>query len=206
MDFVDRHRPLEPRPERRPLRHPLAVAPLVVDGRHDRRRQRRHFECDAERIDLDGDLAGPRPQLELVAMAAPRRRREDLPHAAGAERAHRVHAPVPVVEVADDADAGRVRGPDREVNAFDAADRHRMRAELVVDAGVIAFAEEIEIVVGEHPAEAVGVVDLGGVPAGIVDPQAVVRHGADARHHQPRRCRRGACAPWRAAARGRARG
>ena len=94
-----------------------------------------------------------------------------------------MHAPVPVVEVADDADAGRVRRPDREVDAFDAADRHRMGAELVVDAGVVAFAEEIEVVVGEHPAEAVGVVDLGGVPAGIVDPQPVLGHGADARHH-----------------------
>ena len=69
-------------------------------------------------------------------------------------------AAVPAVEVADDADARGVRRPDREVHAGGAAERHRVRAELVVDAGVLAFAEQIEVVVGEHPPVAIRIVDL----------------------------------------------
>ena len=83
-------------------------------------------------------------------------------------------APVPVVEVADDADAGGVGGPDGEVHALGRADRHRVRAELVVDAGVVAFAEEVEVVVGDDAAVAIRIVDLGDVAAGIRDLEAIV--------------------------------
>ncbi len=83
-------------------------------------------------------------------------------------------APVPVVEVADDAGAGGVGGPDGEVHALGRADGHRVGAELVVDAGVVALAEEIEVVVGDDAAVAIGVVDLGDVAAGIRDLEAVV--------------------------------
>ena len=71
-----------------------------------------------------------------------------------------MHASVPAVEVADDADAGGVGGPDGEMDALGRTDRHRVRAELVVDARVIAFAEQVQVVVGDHPAEAVGIVDV----------------------------------------------
>ena len=74
--------------------------------------------------------------------------------------AHRVRAAVPAVEVADDADALRVRRPDREVHAVGVADAHRVRAELVVDAGVVALAEQIEIEVGDDAAVPIRVVDL----------------------------------------------
>ena len=47
---------------------------------------------------------------------------------------------VPVVEVADDADAAGVRRPDREVDAVDALVVDRVRAELVEEAQVGAFA------------------------------------------------------------------
>ena len=68
-------------------------------------------------------------------------------------------AAVPAVEVADHADAIRVGRPDREVHAGRAADRHRVRAELVVDAGVLALAEQVEVEVGEHAAVAIRIVD-----------------------------------------------
>ena len=72
-----------------------------------------------------------------------------------AERAHRMHASVPAVEVADDADAMGVGRPDGEVDAVGAADAQRVRAELVVDAGVVALAEQVEIEVGDDAAVAV---------------------------------------------------
>ena len=96
------------------------------------------------------NLAAAHAQLELVAVPEARHGHEDLPHAADAETAHQVHAPVPVVEVADDADARGVGGPDGEVDAFGRAERHRVGAELVVNPGVVAFAEQIEIVVGDR--------------------------------------------------------
>ena len=50
-----------------------------------------------------------------------------------AERAHRVQAAVPGVEVADDRDRARVRRPDRERRADDAVDLAHVRAELLVE-------------------------------------------------------------------------
>ena len=87
-----------------------------------------------------------------------------------------MHAAVPRVEVADDADAIRVGCPDGEVHAGGAADRHRVRAELVVDAGVLALAEQIEVVVGDDAAVAIRIVDLDGRAAVIRDAQAVIRN------------------------------
>ena len=84
-------------------------------------------------------------------------------------------AAVPVVEVADDTDALRVGRPDREVDPVGRADAHRMRAELLVNAGVIALAEEIHIEVGENAAEAKRVVDLDLAPARVEGSQAIVR-------------------------------
>ena len=174
MDFIDGHRPLEPRPGVGAAIHPVGVAPLVRRAADNRRRQRRHLELEAERIRLDEDLAALGAQLELVAMAEPAARHEDLPHAAHAEPPHRVHAAVPVVEVADDAGARGVGGPDGEVDAFRRADGHRVGAKLVVDAGVIALAEEVEVVVGDDAAESIRIVDLRGVVAGVGHTEAIV--------------------------------
>jgi len=52
---------------------------------------------------------------------------------------------IPIVEIADDADALGVRGPDGEACAGDAVDGAEMGAEFVVDAAFVAFAEQIEI-------------------------------------------------------------
>jgi hypothetical protein len=45
-----------------------------------------------------------------------------------------------------DRDGGRVRRPDRELRAGDAAERAGMRAELLVEPGVVALVEEKEVV------------------------------------------------------------
>ena len=185
MHFVNRHRPLEPRSGIGAAIHPAGVLPLVRRAADDRRRERRHFELEAKRIGLDQDLAAAHAQLELVAVSEASDGNENLPHAADAEPAHRVHAPVPVVEVADDADAGGVGGPDGEVDAFGRAERRRMRAELVVDPGMVAFAEQIEIVVGDDASEAVRIVDLGDVAAWIRHAQPIVQvHVLSARYRR----------------------
>src|SRR6185436_17468292 len=119
--------------------HPLAVFPLIGRRGDDRRGQRRNLEAQPERIDLDQDMAFAGAKLELVVVPLARRRNEDLPYAARAQGPHGMAASVPVVEVADDADALGVGRPDSEVHPGGRSDPHGMRAELLVNAGVIAL-------------------------------------------------------------------
>ena len=58
---------------------------------------------------------------------------KNFPDAAAEQPAHRIDAAIPAVEVANDADALRIRRPDRKVNAVLAPDRAKMRAELFVE-------------------------------------------------------------------------
>ena len=56
-------------------------------------------------------------------------------------------ATVPGIEIADDAHALGIRGPHSEVHAFDPADRTRMGAQFVVALPMLAFAEQMQIVI-----------------------------------------------------------
>ena len=109
-----------------------------------------------------------RANLELVFLAVGQIRDEDFPDAGRHEQPHRVHAAVPPVEVADHADAIGVRRPHGEVHAGRRADRDPVRAELLEDAMVRAFAEQVQIEIGEHAAVAIRIVDLDRVIAGNV--------------------------------------
>ena len=165
VDFVDRHRAVEPGLAAGAIDEPLRVAPRVVGLRDDRRRQRRQLEAEAVGIGLEQQLAElRRSNLELVVLAVARAGDEDLPDAARLEPPHRVDAAVPRVEVADDADALGVGRPDAEMHAGGLADAHRVRAELVVDARVLALREQVGVVLGDDAAVAIRVVDLDRVP------------------------------------------
>ena len=94
---------------------------------------------------------------------------------AGREQPHRVDAAVPAVEVADHADAIGVRRPHREMHAGGRPDADAMRAELLEHAMMRAFAEQMQIEIGQHAAVAVGIVDLDDVIAGEGDAQTIVR-------------------------------
>jgi len=74
---------------------------------------------------------------------------------------------VPEIEIADHADGLGIRRQHHERHAIDAIERHRMRAELVVDSPVGAFAQQIEIEVAEHGREAVGIVEIDDVEVGL---------------------------------------
>ena len=142
MDFVDAHGRLErlPLPS---LRQPGVVGPGELGGAPDDGGiLRRDFKERAVRIGLQDDFAVGVEQLELVERAFAQARHEKLPHAADAEQAHRVVTAVPLVERADDADALGVRRPDGEAHAGDAVNDPQLRAELVVNAALVAFVEE----------------------------------------------------------------
>ena len=52
---------------------------------------------------------------------------------------------IPAVEVADDADAASLWGPDRERDAFRATDFRDVRAEFFIDLLVAALAEKMQV-------------------------------------------------------------
>ena len=99
-----------------------------------------------------------------------------------------MHAAVPRVEVADDADAIGVGRPHGEVHTGGRPERDPMRPELLERAMVRAFSEQMEIEIREHPAVPKRIVDLDRVVAGIRDPQPVIgRAAVDVRLVEARR-------------------
>ena len=96
--------------------------------------------------------------LELVERALAQPGHEQFPEAAGDVLPHGVAAAVPVVEVADHADAGGVGRPDGEVHALDAVDGAELRPQPVVALPVPAFVQQVQIVVGQQVRKGVGIV------------------------------------------------
>ena len=97
--------------------------------------------------------------IEFVMVAGRGMRHEQFPITLAAH-AHRMPPRIPEVEVADHADPPRVRREHDERDAGDAVQRHRMRAELVVQPLLRAFTEQIEIELGQNRRKAVGVVEF----------------------------------------------
>src|SRR5205814_8670961 len=103
----------------------------------------RDFEVPAVRIRLVQQMAAARANLVLVAGVSAQLGDENLPHPRRYELAHRADAPVPSIEIADDADALRVRCPDREVHAGQPFDGDAPAAEFLPRAVMRPFGEQM---------------------------------------------------------------
>ncbi len=79
---------------------------------------------------------------------------------ADAAHPHRMPPRIPEIEFADYADPPRVGSEHHECHAVNAIQRRRMRAELVVDPLMGAFAQKIQIEIGQHGRKAVGIVEI----------------------------------------------
>jgi hypothetical protein len=172
VDLVDRHRPGQRLLGRAGV-EPVLVAPDMVGLRDDRRRSRRDLGFEGERIGLHAKLAGRGPDLELVAGAFADVGQEELPDARRPERAHRVEASVPGVEVADDGDRSGGRGPDGERRARDPTDLLGVGAEPLVEALVAALLGEVEVELAERRREGVRVVHREAVAVRVGDVELV---------------------------------
>src|SRR5689334_14919400 len=86
-------------------------------------------------------------------------RDEDFPIAIAAH-AHCMTPAIPEIEVANDADALCVWREHDKADSFDAFMRHRVGAELIVEVEVIAFAEQVEIEIGQDRRETIGILKL----------------------------------------------
>ena len=123
-------------------------------------RGRAQFRLPRIRVGLlRQQLAAGRQQFEFVARARRNAGQEQFPHAAFAAQAHGVAAAVPEIEVADHAHARGVRCPDRERGASHTFLFAWRGAEDFVRPQMRTFAEQPDVHVAQHGAEAVGVFD-----------------------------------------------
>ena len=83
-----------------------------------------------------------------------------------------MRAAVPSIEIADDADALRIRRPDGKVHALHAAHRHAMGAKPLPGAIVSALGEQMEVEVGQNRTEPVRITDVTG-PAVFPNAQSI---------------------------------
>ncbi len=146
MHFVERHGLVEGL-RLRAVGEPGFVVPVVAIEIGDfRGGARRELGGETVRIGFVDLFAVGLLDAELVERAFAEAGDEQFPDAAGDVFAERMAAGIPVVEIADDADALRVGGPDGEVHAFDTADVAEVGAELGVALPVRAFAQQVQIV------------------------------------------------------------
>ena len=143
-------------------REPLVVGPVVGRLGDDRRVQRRHLGGEGQRVGLLPPLPVGAEDVVAVPGAHLHAGDEHLPHAGGAQRAHRVRAGLPVVEVAGDLHPAGAGGPHGEGDALDAAPRGLVpadvRAQDLPQPLVPALADEVLVQLADRGQPAVGVV------------------------------------------------
>ena len=98
---------------------------------------------------------------------------EKFPDAGGTPKTHGMHPPVPMIEIAYDADAAGVGCPHRKMNAIHTVDCFRMSAEFFVRIVMAALAHEIQIEFRQEKREGVGVVDFDSLAIFRVETNAV---------------------------------
>ena len=156
VDLVDRHR----RSERVDIsgRRPGTRQLGLVEN--DGCRLRTHLGGKCQWIGFQRQvLAVGADNIKFVMIAGLGVRNEQLPIADPAH-AHWMAPCVPEIEIADHADPPRIGREHDEAHPGNAIQRHRMRAKLVVDSLMGAFAQKIEIEVAQNRRKAVGVVEL----------------------------------------------
>ena len=187
VHFVDIQRRVQPVGARAPLK-PLAVAPRILRRlAYPRRRCRAQLETLGVRVGFHHHrTAGAVANFVLVQRAGRQFRHEQFPHPAGAARLQRMHAPVPGIEIADQAHALGIGRPHREAHARDALNRHRPRTQRKIGLVQAAGAEQIQIVVGKGERERIGIeAHARCVPFLEAQPAGRRRAGAEARFEQP---------------------
>ena len=175
VHLVDRHRPVKLTGGGPPAVDPRGVGPLILARiADDRGVVGRRLEVRAVRVSLDVELPTRVTQLELVELALAEARDKQLPDAGDPERAHRVVTAVPLVEVADDGNARGRRRPDREGHAGHAIHGPQLRPELLVDAMLVAFVEEIEVLRAQRRQKRVRIVEFADCAVGLRGPEPVL--------------------------------
>ncbi len=164
MHLVDRQRAIELAGRRRPAREPVPVAPGVPPRiADDRGVVRRGLEIRPEGVDLEPEVALAVAQFELVELALAQARHEQFPDPGSADRAHRMVAAVPLVEVPDHRHARGGGRPDGEGDPGHPVDHPRVGAELLVDAPLRPLVEQVQVLVAQRRQKRVRIAELPGL-------------------------------------------
>ena len=156
MDLVDRHR-VPPQVPPGSGGHPTLVAPLVGQVAHHRRRCRRHFVVEGERVCLVHPVAAvARCDVVLVRVTLANPGHEPRPDPGVALHGERVVARFPFVELADHRHVLGVRRPHGEEGSIHALSSTEVGAKLVVEAEMVPLVEEEQVVVGQLERSRIG--------------------------------------------------
>src|SRR5436190_3943546 len=131
------------------------------------------FEEEAERVGLLDDVPLAIANFVFVLVALLYARDKNFPDAGLAKRTHQVETAIPIVEVADDADALGVGGPDGEAGAGHAINSAQLGAQLIIDAELLALAEQIQIRFADGGQEGIGIARAMHLAGAIRDYQLI---------------------------------
>ena len=119
---------------------------------------RPHLGGKAQGIALQRQaLSGGVQQLVFVALALRSAGNEDFPHARVAAFPHHMAAAVPAVEVAHHGHPGGVGGPHGEMHARVAFMAHRVGAQPVMQAKMVALTDIVVVERPQHGAQQIGI-------------------------------------------------
>ncbi len=177
MDFIDRHRPVRLSGLFRTSPQPSTVLPDVLARiAHDGGIVRRTLKVRPVGIGLRMHRAGLITDQELVEFTLLESGHKQFPDTGSTQGAHRMVAPVPVVEIPRHRNLRGIWGPDGKRHPVHAVHRAQMRAELFVDAVFGAFVEQIQVLRPERRQESIGVKKLPQFPAPVLDAQQITKH------------------------------
>src|ERR1051325_3451670 len=140
---------------------------------YDRGGRGRALHIEGVRVGLEKGQAARRANLVLVKLARPQIGNEDFPDARDAQTAHLVQASVPVVEIADDAHARRMRGPHGERDPAHSSIFAYVRAELFIDALVSSLVKEMLVERSQCRKIGIRVALRKDFAVAIIDPELV---------------------------------
>jgi hypothetical protein len=173
VDFIDAHRRAQC-VALAALLEPGVVVPLEMFAvPDDGRLLGRDLEEKSERVGVQLDVAVRVADLKFVMRTLSHAGNENFPHAGRAEQPHRMKPPVPVVEIADDADALGVWRPDGKAGAGHAINHAQLRAELLENFTLVALAEEEQVRFAQRRQKGKGVARAARFASFIGDDEVV---------------------------------
>ncbi len=151
MDFIDAERSVE-RVVFGLFLTPRVIAPGVVEVPDDRGRVGRQLPEKGEGVPLvDHVPIVIRDDVVFVDGPFPDLRDEAFPDSRAIPACgQRVSLGIPLVEVPDDGDLGGVGGPDGEIRPLDTTVLDHVGAQLLIEAKVIAFLEQVDVVIRQQ--------------------------------------------------------
>src|SRR5258705_10142138 len=176
MDFVDGDGFLEPI-RLGALGNPRGVIPLIgIQVGDDRTGLRAQLGAEGVGIGLERDhVSVGADDFVFVDGAFIQFGDKKLPNSGGAASAHRIYTAIPMIEIANYADAATAGRPDGEIDAAHTFESLNVCAELIVGVVVAAFAHQVQIEFAEEEWEGVSIELLEGCAGGEAILNAVGR-------------------------------